>query len=131
MVDNREENLPERRPERDLVRPSQSENWKDARDLIAHLTPEDQAEVVKTYADELLRLDVKERESALDVEIVDEKAKNAIDIARNLSRVPAVGFRVESVHETKEGKTRITVGRGCASVILLLLAVVVLAMSTL
>ena len=122
MVENNRKNLPQKRQDSGLS-PQFETTFQDA---LLKLPVEQQAEVTKKLADEGVRLRVKEYESRLDVEIFDEQARTVIGIVRDIARDPTVSFRAETTHQTKEGNTRVVVGRGCLNVLLVLIVVFVL-----
>ena len=126
MVENNDQRLPQRRHETDLTRLSDVGDPRVLSHLISQLSPAQQEEVKKQLAKEGVRLVVKRVEGGIDVDIFDEKAKTVINVARRLSDDPTIEYRVEAVHATKEGSSRVVVGRGCLNVLVLLVICILL-----
>lgn len=126
MVDGEGKGLPQKTTNSDSRALSESAQRNELVAAISQLSPEQQAEVRKKLVDEQIRLAVKKQEAHIDIDIFDSKAQKAIEIAQSLSRNPSVGFRVEATQETPGGNTRVSVGRGCMSVILLVIIVIAL-----
>ena len=90
-------------------------------EALKRMSPEKQAEILSKAADEALRLQVKRKESELDLDIISDKIDQAGKFARNAAQNPNVKVNYNTEHRSKQGDTRIQVTSksGCLSVVVL------------
>jgi hypothetical protein len=78
-------------------------------EALKRMAPEKQAEVLGKAADEALRLQVKQKENDLDLDIVSDKIDQAGRVARETAQNPNVDVSYETEHRSKQGDTRLKV----------------------